>query len=471
MQQLRDPGPVLPNDPRLERALLALVVTDNGVLDKLARLEPEHFHDAENREVFTLARDLRREGQPINLVTLGGLMGADPLGGTSSILDSIKAFSLAGELPDALSLEASLLTLHVRRRGLAVGDALAASMQSYAGKPAEVFEATVREIEDLRALSLPPRRTLWDAEAGTDAMLRDLESDDSARKIGTGLRDLDAMTGSIRRGDLAYLGGRPSMGKSAIAVCVGLNAAKAGFGVLIFSLEMSNTAWRARAASRAAFSTTQQVPYKRALNREWTRPEHEAFVRAALSQSGLPMWIDERSGLSMLQIMARTRAVKTQFERLGTPLGLVIVDHVGKVVPATRYKGSRANEIGEISQELAHMAKAEDIAVLGLVQLNREVETRTEQRPMLADLRDSGRLEEDADIVLLAYRQAYYLARDKHDEGSAEEITRLAELNKREHDLEIIVGKARAGMVGSVNLWCDMASNVVCDQERWREAA
>jgi replicative DNA helicase len=302
-------------------------------------------------------------------------------------------------------------------------------------------------------------------------MLRDLEADDNVRKIGTGLSDLDAMTGSLRRGDLAYLGGRTSMGKSAIAVCVGLNAAKAGFGVLIFSLEMSNTDWRARVASRAVFSKTQQVPYKRALNREWTRVEHEAFVRAALSQSGLPMWIDERSGLSMLEIMARTRAVRTQFERLDTPLGLVIIDHVGKVVPATRYKGNRVNEIGEISQELAHMAKVEDVAVLGLVQLNREVETRTDKRPTMADLRDSGRLEEDAQVVLLAYREAYYLDRQKYPDGSADEIMRLAELKKHANVLEIIVGKARAGIPGTVQLWCDMGSNVVCDQERWRGGA
>src|SRR5262245_8427933 len=99
-----------PNAVQLERGMLALVLTDNAVLDKLHRLEPEHFFDAIYREVFTAARDLRRDGQPVDLVRLGSLMGGDPLGGPSSILDSIKAFSVAGEVPDALSIEDSLIT-------------------------------------------------------------------------------------------------------------------------------------------------------------------------------------------------------------------------------------------------------------------------------------------------------------------------------------------------------------------------
>jgi replicative DNA helicase len=465
MQQLLSPEP--PSDVGLERALLALVLADNAVLDRFTRLEPEHFYDAVNREVFTTARDLRRDGRPVNLVTLTGLMGGDPLGGTASILDAIKAFSLAGELPDATSVEESLIALYVRRRMQAAGEALAGSVQSYATKPAEVIETITRELEDLRALSLPPRRTLWDAEAGIDAMLRAMESDDGTRRVPTGLRDLDARIGGLRPGELGYLGGRPSMGKSALAACIGANASKAGHGTLVISLEMSKDAWLARLASRAAFSTERPIPYSRALNGDLTQSEREAFARAALTLSGLPMWIEERSGLSALQIIATIRKVKPQFERMGTPLALVIVDHIGKVAATNRYKGNRTYELGEISNELAHLAKSEDVAVLALAQLNRDVDGRENKRPTMPDLRESGRLEEDADTVLFAYREAYYLERQKHPEGSAEEVLRLDQLAQHRNELEVGIGKHRRAAAGTVTLWCDIGSNVICDRD-WR---
>ena len=460
-----------PHDLQLERALLALVLTDNAVLDRVNRLEPEHFFDAVNREVFTVAGDLRRDGKPVNLVTLGGLMGGDPLGGSASILESIKAYSMAGELPDALSVEDSLVNLYTRRRMLAAGQTLADSVLNYAAKPADVIEATVRELEDVRALSQPPRRTLWDADAGIDAMLRAMEADNGANCITTGIKGLNDMTGGLRRRDLAYLGGRPSMGKSAIAVCVGTNAAKAGHGVLIFSLEMGMQQWLARVASEAAYSSQRPLPYAHALKGELNQSEREAFARAAMQRAALPMLIEERSGLSATQIAAETRRAQTHFERQGKRLGLVIIDHIGKVRPSSRYKGNKVHEIGETSQALAHLAKAEDVAVLGLVQLNRGVEGRDNKRPGLPDLRDSGDLEQDADAVLFAYRHAYYLARGKEDEGTDDERLRLAELERKKHVLEISVAKQRNGPVGTVEVWCDMGSNVVCDIDHRRAAA
>ena len=183
------------------------------------------------------------------------------------------------------------------------------------------------------------------------------------------------------------------------------------------------------------------------------------------------MLIEERSGLSAMQIMAETRKAQAYFERMGKRLGLVIVDHIGKVRPSSRYKGNKVHEIGETSQALAHLAKAENVAVLGLVQLNRGVEGRDNKRPGPADLRDSGDLEQDADAVMFAYRPAYYLARGKEDEGSDEEKLRMADLQRKKHALEIIIAKQRNGPVGTVELWCDMGSNVVRDLEQHERPA
>jgi len=178
------------------------------------------------------------------------------------------------------------------------------------------------------------------------------------------------------------------------------------------------------------------------------------------------MLIEEASGPSVMQIMAKTRKAQVHFERAGKRLGLVIVDHIGKVRPSNRYKGNKVHEIGEVSQALAQLAKIEDVAVLALVQLNRGVEGRENKRPTMADLRDSGDLEQDADTVLLAYREAYYLEREKHDDDDSKEKMRLAELERRKHELEVIVAKQRNGAVGTVKLWCDMQSNVITDMDR-----
>jgi replicative DNA helicase len=294
-----------------------------------------------------------------------------------------------------------------------------------------------------------------------------VRADDSDRFIPSGLRDLDELTGGLRRGDLAYLGGRPNMGKTAIGISIAINAAKAGHGVLIHSLEMDKDALLMRVASEAAYSSQTRVRYADAMRGRLNQSQKEAFVRAGLSRAGLPVLIDERSGLSAMQIAMETRKAQVYFERRGKRLGLVVIDHLTKIRAGKRYAGNRNQEVGEVSNTIKDLAKSENVAVLCLAQLNRAVEARTEnKRPQLADLRESGEIEQDADTVLFAYRDAYYLARQRFDEGSSEEKLRLAELKRLEHILEISVGKARNGPDGRIELFCDMGSNVVANMER-----
>jgi replicative DNA helicase len=227
---------------------------------------------------------------------------------------------------------------------------------------------------------------------------------------------------------------------------------------------MTMQQWLARVTSEAAYSRQRSLPYTRALKGKFDQPEKEAFVRAAISRSDLSLLIEERSGLSAIQILSGTRKARAHFERMGKRLGLVVVDHVGKVRPSNRYKGNKVHEMGETSRALAELAKTEDVAVLALVQLNRGVEDRKREnrRPGFADLRDSGDLEQDTDLVLLAYREAYYLAREKEDEPGKERVRR-ADLERKKNLLEINVAKQRNGPNGIVGVWCDMASNVVRD--------
>jgi replicative DNA helicase len=164
---------------------------------------------------------------------------------------------------------------------------------------------------------------------------------------------------------------------------------------------------------------------------------------------------------AIAEIASRVRAQAQRFEREGVKLGLVVIDHLGFIKASDRYRGNRVHEVTEISAGLGQIAKEHDVALIVLSQLNRGTEGRENKRPSLSDLRDSGSLEQDADVVLFCYREAYYLERTKHDPGSQAELKRQTELEATRNTLEVIVAKNRMGPTGIVNLFCDMGCNAV----------
>jgi replicative DNA helicase len=145
-----------------------------------------------------------------------------------------------------------------------------------------------------------------------------------------------------------------------------------------------------------------------------------------------------------------------EFEKRGKRLGLVIVDYLGIMRATDRYKGNRVMEVGEITAAMKALAKSENIAVLALHQLNRNVEARDNKRPMLPDLRESGSVEQDSDVVLFAYRDTYYLSHEKYEDGSVEEAVRKADVERTKNEIEVIVSKNRHGPSGTVKLWCEI---------------
>ncbi len=181
---------------------------------------------------------------------------------------------------------------------------------------------------------------------------------------------------------------------------------------------------------------------------------------AAEELKSWPLIVDDAAALTPAEVEARAQIAKAKFERQGTRLDLVVVDHIHKMrQPGTQ---SKVAEYTEISARLAEMAKRLDCPVLALAQLNRAVEMRDDKRPQLADLRESGSIEQDADTVMFVYRPAYYLERRRCLEPGAE-ADRLAELDVVAHRLELIIEKQRSGPIGTLDLWCDMAANVVRD--------
>jgi len=242
-----------------------------------------------------------------------------------------------------------------------------------------------------------------------------------------------------------------------------LRTARAGHGVVLFSLEMTQQELAHRAMSDFSHTADRPIPYYLAAKGGLSDDQLRRWGEAAAKYQSIPLTIDDQRGLTVSEIAARVRRHKNRIEADGGTLDLVVVDHLGLIRPSGRYAGNKVQEVGEISDGLATLAKDTGVCVLALQQLNRGVESRENKRPGLADLRNSGDLEQDAHVVMFAYRESYYLERSKHDDGSQEEMERQARLQGVRNTGEILVAKNRNGPCDSVFIYCEPACNVVRD--------
>lgn len=457
---------VTPGNVEIERALLALIVADNTVLDRLGVLSEEDFFDDVNRQIFEAARALRSDGRAINLITLKSDLYALRFADGRDLVAYLKGVSLAGEMPDGEAAAIMIRDLATRRLIQQTADAMTEMATNYKVPIPAILSEAVRSLDDIAARTRPAGQTTWSMGEATNAVLSQLSSGQLPEMVESGLTDLDKMTGCLRRGQYGILAGRPSMGKSALAVCYALGAARKGNGVLFFSLEMSAGQIATRAITEIAYRSDMRVAYSEAMNGGMAPDQVERLTRRAMPLQELPIVIDEQGGLTVSEIAVRTRRHAMELSKQGKRLDLIVVDHIGKITPSNRYRGNKVQEVGEISNGLFQIGKSERVAVLALSQLNRNVETRDNKRPSLSDLRESGNLEQDADMVMFAYRPAYYLERAKEDESTDTELKRIALLEKCGSLLEVGIAKNRNGRTGTIELFCDMAANYVGIMEK-----
>jgi len=273
----------------------------------------------------------------------------------------------------------------------------------------------------------------------------------------TGLTDLDKKLGGLHRSDLLILAGRPSMGKTSLATNIAFNIAKAykkgklpdgadgainGGVVGFFSLEMSAEQLAARILSEAS-----EVPSEQIRRGDMTEGEFRRFVEAAKALEACPLFIDDTPALPISQVAARARRLKRMHG-----LDVLFVDYLQLLRPATA-KDSRVNEVSEITQGLKAIAKELDIPVVALSQLSRQVESRDDKRPQLSDLRESGSIEQDADVVMFVFREEYYAEREKPSDDKLDAMAEWQDRMERLHGkAEVIIGKQRHGPIGNVEL-------------------
>ncbi|MEX3614722.1 MAG: replicative DNA helicase [Burkholderia gladioli] len=422
-----DHARTVPHSLESEQSVLGALLLDNDAFDRIGDLRAEHFYRHDHRMIFEVVSASIVAGKTVDFVTVFEALReqgkADAIGGLAYLN------ALAQNTPGSAGIArwAEVVIDRWRLRGLAsAADCIAESAFNPRGRAvSEIISDAQASLEPLAAT-----RT-FAPQAPGPALLSIIEeidrrySGEPLAATPTGFRDLDEkLGGGMRGGDLVIVAGRPGMGKTALSMAIGGNVAQSAGMVLVFSLEMPTKQLHQRNLARIGGIPLPHVLDGRKMREEdWPRLTHATEV---LSQ--MPMLVDDTSGLTLAEIVSRSRTVK---RRHG--LSLVIVDYLGLMTGGPDERNDL--RIGSYSAGLKGLAKQLDVPVIALAQLNRGVENRPSKRPGMADLRDSGAIEQDADCVMLLYRDEVYNP-DSMDRGTA----------------EVIIGKQRNGETGSVRL-------------------
>jgi replicative DNA helicase len=467
----------VPYDVEVEQALLGAILVDNQALERVSALiRPEHFYDPLHARIFeTMSQALERGSFALTPLTLHAAMKADPglieVGGTAYLAGLAQA---APALPNVRDFARILHDLAVRRSLIRIGeDIVNTAYEAPTEKgPAEQIAEAEKALYSVSESSKYGEGPLDFHEA----LRRAVESAEKAQARGgrisgvtSGFTDIDHLLGGLQPSDLLILAGRPGMGKTALGTNMAFHAARAhvqdmeagaevsrGAPVLFFSLEMA-----AQQLSARVLAEQTEIEMWKIRNGKFAESEWEKFVLTMQELSTLPLFIDDTGGISIAQIAARARRLKREKK-----IGLIIIDYLQLVEPSRRQE-NRVQEITEVTKGLKALAKELNVPILALSQLSRGVDSRDDKRPVLSDLRESGSIEQDADVVMFVYREEYYLKSREPDPASADHAKWLEKCDRAHRRAEVLVEKHRHGATNKIDLYFDdrftRFSNLVTD--------
>lgn len=465
LTQVRTP----PHNIEAEQALLGSILVNNNTYERVGDfLRAEHFYDPVHERIFAAICTLINRGQIADPKTLRGLFENDPA--LASVGGAQYLGNLAGSIITVINASdyAHLIhDLHLRRQLIVLGedvvnDAYRHDLEEPASKQIEATEHRLFELAQTGELD----RGFVKLEKSLTVSLRLAEEaykrDSHVTGITTGLRDLDRKLGGLQKSDLIILAGRPSMGKTALATNIAFNAARAssetngkeGSAVAFFSLEMSSEQLATRLLGEHS-----SVPSDKIRRGEIKADDFNKFLEATKILSRAPLYIDDTPGLSVASLRTKARRLK----RLVPQLGLIVIDYLQLLHGSSRRDDNRVQEVSEITRGLKGLAKELEVPVVALSQLSRAVESREDKRPMLSDLRESGSIEQDADVVMFVYREEYYHSRGeptrRQDEGDDKFNQRHQRWMERGEEVrniaEVLIAKQRHGPIGTVPLHFD----------------
>ena len=452
----------LPHSIEAEQQLLGAILTNNDIFDRVASIiQPEHFYDPVHRLIYEPAAARIQKNALASPVTLKAFLAEDPglqeLGGPAYLARLAGAAISSYAARDYAQM---IYDFAVRRDLIAVGQEIsekAASVDVESDPKEQIVDAEQK---------LYKLAEQGQTEGGFQSFLKAVteavnvanmayQREGGLAGVATGLVDMDKKLGGLHPSDLLILAGRPSMGKTSLATNVAFNIAKAyrkgtdangrdiakdGGVVGFFSLEMSAEQLAGRILAEASSISSHKIRQG-----DMDETEFRRFVEAAKELEACPLYIDDTPALPISQVAARARRLKRTHG-----LDLLIVDYL-QLLRGT--SDNRVQEIGEISMGLKAIAKELNIPVMALSQLSRQVESRDDKRPQLSDLRESGSIEQDADVVMFVFREEYYVEREKPSDDQLDKMAEWQERMDRLHGkAEVIIGKQRHGPIGTVEL-------------------
>ena len=454
-----------PHNLEAEQALLGAILVNNEACDRVSGfLLPDHFHEAVHARIYDAASVLIRAGKLASPVTLKTFFERDEtlaeIGGASYLA---RLAANATTIINAEEYGRTIYELAMRRRLIGIGtdvvnDSYDTPVDITSRELIERAEQNLYEIAETGKYGQGFQPFGIALTEAIDMAAAAYQRDGGLSGTATGLRDLDEKMGGLQKSDLVILAGRPAMGKTALATNIAYNVARSyraeynpdgttrvldGGVVAFFSLEMSAEQLATRIISEQA-----SIPSEKIRRGRITEEEFQRIVDVSRDLQSLPFYIDATGGLTIAQVAARARRLKRQ-----RGLGLLVVDYLQLLAGSSRRASEgRVQEVSEITTGLKALAKELHVPILALSQLSRQVENRDDKRPQLADLRESGSIEQDADVVLFIYREEYYLSRKEPRPNTQEFFDWQTQMEKCEGIAEVIIGKQRHGPTGMVPL-------------------
>jgi replicative DNA helicase len=422
---------VPPQSLEAEESVLGGVLHDNAALDRVTELlQPDDFYRGAHKKLFRAMLDLSERGEPVDLITLSEALRArgdlTDVGGASYLAALVERVPTAANVVHYARI---VRDRSILRRLISASTEIATSGYESGGSVADLLDRAEQLIFDISERQVRASFVkLGDVMFGSMKMIERLyEQKQAVTGVATGFADLDALTSGFQPSDLIIVAGRPSMGKTAFCLNIAENAAmRSDVGVAIFSLEMSTDQLALRMLCSEA-----RVDLARVRTGHLSEREFPKLAMAAGRLGDAPIYIDDTPALSVLELRAKARRLKRD---PASKLGLIVVDYI-QLMRSSEGKDSREQEISEISRSLKALAKELNLPVVALSQLNRQVESRNPPIPRLADLRESGAIEQDADVICFLYREEYYVE-DSDKKGTA----------------QVIVAKQRNGPIGNIEL-------------------
>tara|TARA_B100001093_G_scaffold515010_1_gene590354 strand:- start:2 stop:1426 length:1425 start_codon:yes stop_codon:yes gene_type:complete len=444
-----------PSNLEAEQALLGSILVNNDVIDEISNIiKTSSFYDPAHTKIYEVIETLNNKGMIANPITLKNFFEKDNMldevGGTEYL---VKLTRFSASTKQAIDYAKVIHEMYLRRELVLISDNLSSETLNSKEQAAEqIIENTEKSLFDLAERGSFSQSFLkfnqaldQTIEMATLAM----KNDQGIVGVPTGLTDLDEKLGGLHKSDLVILAGRPSMGKTALATNIAYHASQTLLSrqekssVAFFSLEMSSEQLSTRILSEQARIKSDDIRRGKVSEEEINR-----YIETSRNIYNLPLFIDETPAITIATLSNRARRIKRLFG-----LSLIVVDYIQLMRASNSNRNDgRVQEISEITQGLKALAKELSVPVLALSQLSRAVEQRDDKQPQLADLRESGSIEQDADVVMFVYREAYYLERKQPKLGSIEHAEWQSKMNDVNGLADIILGKQRHGPTGTVKV-------------------